>query len=371
MRFDDASSSSRAGVHHDKFVLNRMQLIILCLGAMVIGASIPIFVKPASTKSRSKAIAREGARVSKKKLRPAHKKTSPHIAWLMSFPNSGTTYTLSLVSATSNMTMASNYKTGRVTNVVPDGPFWLEPNATNTPMNDNDENASILTKTHCGGYCHRCKNPLEWLETPHSFLTHCASVKTESATVVNVYDYEKLVDRTVHLMRNPFDNMVARFHFGAHKAAKQNKTELVKRYPFNVDGFRNFCKDHTYEFEEQREKRVDQQVLRMIQHVPCHLDLFRYIQWHNLAFLVSKELLQVPTHVLHYEDYNTDLNGTLESLLGFLDLPNVGSIPSFQVGKSYGDEYFTPQERLAVRNATKKLASPLTWENLQRYFLMQ
>lgn len=55
---------------------------------------------------------------------------SPHIAWLMSFPNSGTSYTLRLVQTS--------------------GPYLRQQTANELPK------TYILTKTHCGGRCVHC-----------------------------------------------------------------------------------------------------------------------------------------------------------------------------------------------------------------------
>ena len=83
----------------------------------------------------------------------------PKMVWLMSYPNSGTSYTMTFVSQASNRVTATNY--GReVTNPpdtnVPlypgqwDGPFY-RPNP-KRPLPDD----YIMVKTHCGGtYCRK------------------------------------------------------------------------------------------------------------------------------------------------------------------------------------------------------------------------
>ena len=57
----------------------------------------------------------------------------PHLAWLMSFPNSGTSYTSRLVRTLTNSSTASNYATGNrdkngcsrlIAPDLVDGPFW-------------------------------------------------------------------------------------------------------------------------------------------------------------------------------------------------------------------------------------------------------
>ena len=318
----------------------------------------------------------------------------------MSFPNSGTSYTLSLVASASNTTMATNYgyelvdvtknsntnsfsDTNTTTNasrtVLPtipvlasaqypwEGPFWLNPNAKRPTR-------TVLTKTHCGGYCHDCKARGS-VETPHSFLIHCAMAEADYFNVHEnkrmkdnfIYDYNNEVDRAVHLFRDPFDNMVSRYHLGVHKVIKENRTDLIARYTYDAAGFNNFCNDKTYVQQEHSEAHVDQDVLILIEDVPCHMDLFRYIQWHDLAFLVTDNFLTIPTHIVYYEDYSTNFEGTLQALLDFLELPNTGAYAPFETGKSYRD-YFTMDQMVRMRTAAMMLASPSTWNAVKRYF---
>ncbi|KAI2505624.1 sulfotransferase domain-containing protein [Fragilaria crotonensis] len=312
------------------------------------------------------------------------------LAWLMSFPNSGTSYTMSLVSAASNMSMATNYGwesvpdnrstthynyTEPVTPRVPvlasaqssrEGPFWLQPL-------EKRPHSVVLTKTHCGGYCHGCR-PYKSVETPYSFMMHCAMSEADYFNISEnkvmsdhfIYEYSE-VDRAVHLFRDPFDNMVSRYHLGVHKVTKLNRTDLMARYTYDAAGYNNFCSDNTYVQQEHTEYHVDQDVLRLIEDIPCHFDLFRYIQWHDLAFIVTDDYLGVPTHVIYYEDYSTNFNGTLQALLDFLDLPNTGAYADFVKGKSYRD-YFTHDQIARLRTAAMMMASPSTWHAIERYF---
>ena len=292
----------------------------------------------------------------------------------MSFPNSGTSYTIALVSAVSNLSMATNYaqELAEIDQIIKrpvipttKGPFWLQPLAAYP-------SEVVLTKTHCGGYCHDCR-PRESLETPHSFMVQCATAradyKTEHGEIISesfVYDYNE-VDRAVHLIRDPLDNMVSRYHLGVQKLLAHNKKGMVERYTYDVTGFEAFCADQTFQRDEHSDRHLDQEVMRLIESVPCHIDLFRYVQWHNLAFITTYNNLNLPTHVLHYEDFSSDLDGTLQELLKFLELPNTGPRMSFEAGRSYR-EYFSDEQVDRMRNATMMLASPLTWHHLERYF---
>ena len=86
----------------------------------------------------------------------------PDIAWLMSFPNSGRSYTMRLVQAVSNTTAATNYaeeckqdSESRVATLFdsPSGPYLRQQVLDGgMPL----PKRYILTKTHCGGRCVHC-----------------------------------------------------------------------------------------------------------------------------------------------------------------------------------------------------------------------
>ena len=300
----------------------------------------------------------------------------------MSFPNSGTTYTIELIAAASNMSMATNYgqeqEKKRLHSFYPNlntsalpvfskGPFWME------PLKQHPKRA-VLTKTHCGGYCHDCP-PTGSVETPHSFLMHCASANENRDSIVDgvavpavryIYDYND-VDRAVHLIRDPLDNMVARYHYDATKLVRDHPEKWADRYTRDGKGFANLCADQAKQYPNRVDQRIDPQVLELIEDIPCYMDLFRYAQWHNLAFIATDDSLQVPTLVIHYEDYNSDFEGTLQSMLDFLELPNTGNYASFVKGKSYRD-YFTEDQIARMRTATMMLSLPVAWQYLERYF---
>jgi hypothetical protein len=162
--------------------------------------------------------------------------------------------------------------------------------------------------------------------------------------------------------------MVSRYYLGVHKVTEQNQTDLIAHYMYDAAGYNNFCSDKTYVQQEHSEYHVDQDVLRLIEEVPCRLDLFRYIQWHDLAFIITDNYLTIPAHVVHYyEDYSSDFNGTLQALLDFLELPNTGAYTEFVAGKSYRD-YFTHDQIAWMGMSTMMLASPPTWHGVERYF---
>ena len=139
---------------------------------------------------------------------------TPRLIWLMSFPNSGTSFTTKLVRHVSHLSTASNYGVENLNDrycsvpVYPNtthGPFWIDPKQ---GFDYQHPTNYILTKTHCGSRCEVCP-PSQWIENTHSFKVACLSgsgVFETHQTPLHVRYDETLVKKAVHLIRNPFDN---------------------------------------------------------------------------------------------------------------------------------------------------------------------
>lgn len=243
------------------------------------------------------------------------------------------------------------------------GPFWLD---SQSSTNYTRPHNIVFTKTHCGGRCELC-GPTVSTESPQSFLVQCLSGHGPHGHAVR-YDQDRVV-KALHLIRNPFDNIVSRFHLELHSFAR--KPDTHKQYSKDRNGFRLFCREvmdepHAREFQTSR--LIDATAYEILKDVPCHADFMRYVAWHNLALVVTRHHLGIPTMVLHYEEYSHDLDGTTERLLEFLELPRRGVAAPFVAGKEYAMEYFTKEERAAVRTATQQLSLMETWELLHHYF---
>jgi len=288
----------------------------------------------------------------------------PRIAWLMSFPNSGTTYTQNLVQTVSGYNAASNYGEGvekRIWEEISNGPFY----STSFPNND-DENWAVsptgfvLTKTHCSSYCLWC--------TSNNYITTAAKFsKSCGRTSHHVHDFgyydTALVKKAVILIRDPFSNIVARFH-KHNKILKQKKETL---YSLDEEGFRTMCRELDAKMKDDIWRRpfyLDVKDLAKV--IPCSSDFFRWTQWHNLAQITTDDL-ELSTLVLHYEKYTDNFNETVDALHNFLWLDKKNEAPEFITGKTYR-EYFTKDERNAVKEMVEKLATKKTWDNVHHYF---
>jgi hypothetical protein len=291
----------------------------------------------------------------------------PEVAWLISFPNSGTSYTITNTERMSNQSTASNYAGGwdivvPVRKDLVNGPFLHDSNL-EIPSN-------ILTKTHCKGYCFDCP-PAAYVQTGDSFEKGCATgmkdIDGESAQV----SYSSALPRkVVHLFRNPFDNLVARIRFGVKKRRREGQTEdELIQFQSSKAGMQAWCNtfDSKYAQYELDSPLLDQALFRRFQSLPCRAEWFRYVQWHNSALEMTKRK-HIPVHVLFYEDYTKDYNGTVQQLFDFLDLPVVKDPLSFIPGKTYTDFYDRKEAILAAR-FVHELATPDVWILLRRYFV--
>jgi len=288
----------------------------------------------------------------------------PKIAWLLSFPNSGTSFTMTQVKKITATTTASNYvkeiKGDLMRPVDPSrslkGPFMT---TDKLPRPDG----YVLTKTHCGGYGTR---HLEVLSS-FDFLKECAHVKYDDKPKTSTYYDPRIVDKTIHLFRNPFDNIVSRFHLEQHKAMAKEKGEWVQKFPNSRDGFRKWCREYDNSLVERKTNRIIHSFLKDIalDGVLCYMEFYKYVHWHNNAFHVS-EKLNIPSLIVHYEEYNHDYNATERNILEFLNLEK--KIEGNQFHMSNYDEYFTWEEKKNITEFVYAIASSQTLDQLNSHY---
>jgi hypothetical protein len=290
--------------------------------------------------------------------------------------SSGTSYTLHLTRTATNTTTASNYALeGDIKNessipihhdAVTGGPFLeLTPNRpTSVPT------TYILTKTHCGGFCSDCK-PHNYLETPRSFQILCQSgtrafIGRNGTLEVELVTYDStLVKKAVHVIRNPLDNIVARFHLEWERYRNEGKIAWIEQYAYNRTGFHNWCRQKDSVSLVTQFRWVDRKLLSLMKAIPCQEEFLRDVQWHNLAFGVTRDI-GIPTLVIHYQEYRDDWENTVTKLLNFLELPRNGVGESFDHGKEYSS-YYTDDQRAAIKAFIQEYATTETWENVKDY----
>lgn len=323
--------------------------------------------------------------------------------------SSGTSYTLEMMHTITNQSMATNYGKEAINpensfprrpvfDDQPQGPFWLsDTTMTNsktiaTPSNNiitssnsqrsynNSKLDFVLTKTHCGSRCNRC-SPQKFRDSVEEFITECAMEKRYSPA----YSLRR-VKRAVHLIRDPYDNVVARFHLlrntgrvvvpdrsSASPSSSNttvNTTRPVKPTSSGRDTFRNYC---LYEHDLNKDNRAVMldwlspypEQMNLLEEIPCGVDFLRYVLWHNRAFETCHEL-GLETLMVHYDMYERDFEGITSKILDFLHLEKVQEPAPFVPGKVY-DDYYTAEERRKIASFLKFMASERTLNEISRY----
>ncbi|KAL7490442.1 hypothetical protein ACHAWT_000033, partial [Skeletonema menzelii] len=200
---------------------------------------------------------------------------------------------------------------------------------------------------------------------------HYVSQNTTSGKfhVINAYTPLEKVARAVHIIRDPFDNIVARFNYEIKRMKEEaDSNHFLTKYPKTRDGFRNYCHDlgEKYRAKEKKYGIYKHDMFDLIKDVPCYSEFFRYIKWHDLAFSTTSDL-GIPSMTIFYEDYANNFNKTKDNLLQFLQQDEVYDPPSFVAGKTYR-HYYTEEEIDAVSIMFNKLSNQETRESTKLYF---
>ena len=299
------------------------------------------------------------------------------LAMLISFPNSGTSFTLATVRSASNSKVAGTACLDNTDAFDPvyrskprRGPHYI-PNETHQHHLARPRKY-ILTKTHCAGYDNApMTSPVSYLVPRQNFIKEChktcsperSEVEPDGVAWNKFYFNESLVGSFVHLLRDPFDNIVSRWH--CHLNGIETKyPEEISKYSKTAEGFQKFCADRDAYYLLNEAPYLARELVESGEGVPCRTDFLRYVQWHNHAFAMTGKLRK-PVHILHYQDFRDDYNGTMSKLLDFLELPFASDGESFR-WSDYSD-YYTAEQRRVIKRFVKHLASSETLNALTRY----
>jgi hypothetical protein len=197
----------------------------------------------------------------------------PGIAWLMSYPNSGTSFTMTLAFEDSNTTVATNY-VKEVKNLnMPINPLYK--NSTLPVLLRPDMNLPshyILTKTHCRGTCVEC-GPRKYITSLSSFTNQCASSHGQDPYEVN------LVKKAVHITRDPIDNIVSNFRLKYEQKKEKKDVNWLSVFTKDIKGFRRWCNAIDDRFVKQEKNRdiIPREISKHFDGVPCHGLFYKYV----------------------------------------------------------------------------------------------
>lgn len=244
-------------------------------------------------------------------------------------------------------------------------PIWADHHAITGPWSRQPwlplPNTYILVKTHCGGYCDNCP-PEGFLLSNESFVTHCATTSTSAAgkpRVNAVYNYT-IVEKAVHLIRNPFDNLLSRIHLARNsgKGLPNDDAEAYKEWCSRID--------RMYPEAYHNSSLFDPSIQELFAELPCFSEWFRYVTFHNHVVQMLSTM-KIPSRNLYYEQYfGAEYNQTVSNLLDFLELKPVARPLVFKE-HSYAHLFSEPEARAALA-LVQAIASHACWDLLKHYF---
>jgi len=90
----------------------------------------------------------------------------------------------------------------------------------------------------------------------------------ESIEVMDHYSTD-LVAGAVHLIRDPFDNVISRFHLTLNRFGRRNQSDKLAKYPRSKEGFRALCMDWGNSFyDEEKASKFYDDVFEDVKDIP-------------------------------------------------------------------------------------------------------
>jgi hypothetical protein len=345
--------------------------------------------------------------------------TPPKITYLLTYPMSGTTYTMEIIQKSTQMALATNVDTFRPyhekeddtknnngTNLRPicvDYPSFMEEQMT---LNENDNNNhednniygypfwtesyehgnipsnNVLTLSHCSGFCISPCNPSQYIQTESSFEESCREViffNSTKSQYQSHYINRSNINAMIHLIRDPLSNVVSRFHqyFNFHQDEWLNYEKKIHagKSRTSKENFRDWCvsmdNNVTISEIEQSSFLFSNEMKRKMKGIPCHSEFIKYISWHNHVVEMGWESNYRSMEV-YFEDYahvdkKDDVTKKMGEFLGYDDVKTT-DLPSFLGGKEYREGYYTEEEVKALTEFIEYMSFSKTWELLKRYF---
>jgi len=307
----------------------------------------------------------------------------------MSYPNSGTSFTMEMTQRNSKTTAATNYHQEPIDLGFEQQSLYPTKNLEGDPLppyilhtDGHLPSKYILTKTHCEGYCYGCLTRRWYQLDLDAFYDGCRSndreadvpnhLKLENNSTTNFnlqnnakqkYHSTEIVKKMIEVYRDPIDNAVSNFNLQHND---DMTSEEKKLYPKNRGGFRRFCNEKDAKYMNKNKQKFSTEDWNIFREIPCANSFYRYLQWHSNAIKLSRRM-DLPVLRLFYEDYATDIHEVRRKLFDFLELKVVMDDAVFHTGKTYRD-YYTKEEHVLIADMIKHFADKKLQTILGRYF---
>lgn len=296
------------------------------------------------------------------------------IIWLYSFPNSGTTYFMHTMQKMSNKATATNYGTSMLDT---NGEITTMPGFDSMPVLEDEPSPAffsllpspdkyIVTRTHSYGTCFDCP-PWKYMG-PTAHLRHmninnyATLVKDNKETTVE-YSMD-LVKKLLLLVRDPMDNIAARFLQKVASEVNDGNTAYGDLYAENKDGFKQFCADmDTSEYRDmERNWYSKYDFWPEVESVPCRSEFVKLFYFYNYARLIMIEY-KLDWKVVTLKDLAKDPDSTMADVFNYVSLEVVGPAPENLLGDGHSlfHHFYTEDQIKAIAELGKKILFPAVW----------
>mmetsp|Transcript_14985 Transcript_14985/g.18810 ORF Transcript_14985/g.18810 Transcript_14985/m.18810 type:complete len:653 (+) Transcript_14985:77-2035(+) len=272
------------------------------------------------------------------------------VVWILSYVHSAGDFTERLINAITqdNPAERNDHES-----------FILDPERPDT------EDDFVVTRSHCGGVCLSECTPNQYVLAPDGFLDQCvehASFRGELDLRLDVDDLRR--GRVVHMVRDPFSTAAAGYIYEWNVHRKANNEEWLLHHSKDSEGFIKWCTEMDMRNKESEGVTFDVKTNTLLEGVPCHTEIFKWVQWHNNAFIIEEQL-SLKVLVVHQEDYSSN-SGVVDNILQFLGRNQVGEAPVFGTENVIG--FYSTEEQEKIVKFIKQIASEKTWNESKNYF---
>jgi len=300
----------------------------------------------------------------------------PAPVWFMSYPETGITFFMHLLQKSSGYTTATNYGNvlmdeagvlvGSVdsTTIYPNGPALYSPDL---PLPEE----FVAVRTHAEGFCFWC-HPEQYDFDVEEFYQAASKGYRMINGNMQMYSYNPAdVEKMIHLVRDPFDTVVARYYSYVQLVNKGTIDKLRGEadLKFEVSDFKRWCNRMDSTFQASEDAVLSAEQRERGRRTPCRQEFLKIIKFHdNVLQMVDQH--NIDRLVVKFENYVTRTDNTVTKVNNFLNYPTNTRNMKTPFGTSgiwMFKNFFTDQERVLVSNFIRFEASATLWHHLNMY----
>ena len=297
----------------------------------------------------------------------------PKVAWIMGFPESGIAHMMNLIQQSSKTATATNYghmllqadgtfaKSNHSEFVYNGGPVWYN-------LELEKPTDYVATRTNGFGYCLFC-HPREYYYGNFWWKSSSGVYIDEQGKRKNLQYYPGDVKKMIHWIRDPFDNVVARFYsyIGLMNKSRPN-LKIEERFPLNETGFQLWCQIQDIGYEKVDLKWLPAELRELALNVPCRQEFIKIARFHSGAFLMAR-YREIEYKIFKYDDYPENQAKAIKEVNDFLGYPT--ETTDFKQRIRHGiwnfQSYFTDEQRTNATKLMRNLSRPAVWFYLRDY----